>query len=142
MFPAEKLSLIGAIEYLKLIMLNMLKCQKVLSVSVRDSHRMQTSKSVLVLTLRLALKRVRKRLAAQPCRQLKARCTSEGREAANLVKIFTTIVSITLLVYHKAEGKRIFSTLGLTLMTLPGTMTLIHAFMKMASYISTYKNCP
>lgn len=79
-----------------------------LSVSFSDSQGMQTSKSVLVLTLRQALQRVRRRLPARPCRQLKARCTSEGREAANLVKIFTTIVSIMLLVYHKAEGKRIF----------------------------------
>lgn len=91
---------------------NMLKCQKdrgpLLSVSFCDSQGTQTSKSVLALTLRQALQRVRRRLTARPCRKLKARRTSEGREAANLVKIFTTIVSIMLLVYHKAEGKRIF----------------------------------
>lgn len=127
----------------------MLKCQKdsgpLLSVSVCDSQRTQTSKSVLVLTLRQALQRVRRRLRARPCRQLKARCTSEGREAANLVKIFTTIVSIMLLVYHEAEGKRIF-LYPWTDTDDPSRNNDSHSCLhEKASYISTYitfyKNC-
>lgn len=83
-------------------------CGLLLSGSFCDSQRTQASKSLLVLTLRQALQRVRRHLTAWPCRKLKARRTSERWEEANLVKIFTTIVSIMLLVYHQAEGKKIF----------------------------------
>lgn len=116
-----------------------------LSVSFCDSQGTQTSKSVLVLTLRQALQRVRRRLTALPCRQLKARCTSEGREAANLVKIFTTIVSIMLLVYHKAEGKRIFLHPWADTDDPSRNNDSHSCLQEKASYISTYitfyKNC-
>lgn len=101
-----------------------------LSASFCDSQRTQTSKSVLVLTLRQALQRVRTHLTARPCRKLKARCTSEGKEERIWLRYLRQLSQSCCSYIKRLTEKRFFSTLGLTLMTLPGTMTLTHAHMK------------
>lgn len=90
----------------------MLKCQKdldsLLSASFCDSQRTQTSKSVLVLTLRQALQRVRRCLTARPCRKLKARCTSEGSEEQIWLRYLRQLSQSCCSYIRRLRGKKVF----------------------------------